>query len=97
MSRLAQEGRRPELTLSEESWSSIVLSYLEEMDANGFYSMITECADPVDIDETQIWMDHASDIWNHTPQPDKGGKSASLVEELPRVHRKRPVRGRKSE
>ena len=97
MSRLARERGHPELILSEESWSSMVLRYMEEMDATGFYTTITASAAPADIDDAQLWTDHASDIWNNTPQPDRGGKSAAqLVEELRPERRKRPVRRRKS-
>jgi hypothetical protein len=98
MSRLARERGHPELNLSEETWSSMVLGYMEEMDATGFCSMIAASAAPTDIDETQLWTDHASDVWNNTPQPERGGKSAAqLVEELRPVRRKRPVRRRRSE
>jgi hypothetical protein len=39
--------------------------------------------EPADVDELQGWLDLAMNIWNNTPQPDRGGKSATeLYEEF---------------
>jgi len=38
--------------------------------------------EPEDVSELQAWLDLAMNIWNNTPQPDRGGKSAvELFEE----------------
>ena len=35
------------------------------------------------VEEANLWLGLAMNIWNNTPQPDRGGKTASeLVDEL---------------
>jgi len=53
--------------------------------ASNFGQEVFEIVGSVDdIDELTVWLGLAMNIWNNTPQPDRGGKSArELKEESP--------------
>jgi hypothetical protein len=70
------EGRR-NLVMTPAQWKKLVLSYLEAEKFAEFGKEIVERVGEVDsTDEVNKWLGLATNIWNNTPQPDRGGKSA---------------------
>ncbi|MGI8824871.1 MAG: hypothetical protein ACR2JC_04355 [Chloroflexota bacterium] len=85
-SRMSAEARlkgKDELILSAEAWEALVWPYLMHADITSLSEEIMRRAgNETDIDELNMWMALANNIWNTTPQPDRGGKTANeLVRE----------------
>ncbi len=77
MSEMARKEGKPNLIMSPEEWKNIVLSYMANNDAIGFGEEVHQRAENIDsIEEANKWLALAMNIWNTTPQPDRGGKSA---------------------
>lgn len=84
MTSEAQQAGRFELVLSEQGWTDLVVRYMQGNDNRGFAQDVFNRVGSVKhLDELNHWMALATAIWNATPQPDRGGKSANelLVEE----------------
>jgi hypothetical protein len=78
MSDTAEKEGKPKLIISPEKWKGIVLSHLKSNDFNGFVEEIYKRVGKFkSIEEANKWLALATNIWNTTPQPDRGGKSAS--------------------
>lgn len=70
------EGRRG-LVRTEADWEALVLRHLNNPDVTAFArEVITRIGDVDDVRELNRWMALAQNIWNATPQPDRGGLSA---------------------
>jgi len=77
MSEMAGREGKPRLIMTSEEWKRLVLSYLTNNDFSGFMKEITERSGGFrSVEEANRWLALASNIWNTTPQPDRGGKSA---------------------
>ena len=77
MSEMARKEGKPNLIMSAEEWKNIVLSYMANNDAIGFGEEVHQRAENIgSIEEANKWLALAMNIWNTTPQPDRGGKSA---------------------
>jgi len=77
MSEMAKKEGKPKLIMSSQEWKNIVLSYMANNDAIGFGEEIRQRAENFSsIEEANKWLALAMNIWNTTPQPDRGGKSA---------------------
>ena len=79
--------RGARLILSDEDWSALVLRHMDGPDPGSFTQEIVDRVGRVgDITALNRWLLRATAIWNATPQPDRGGKSANelLAEERPR-------------
>lgn len=77
MTEAATREGKPKLIMTPEEWKSIVLSYMMNNDSNGFVKEIFRRTGGFkSVDEANRWLALASNIWNTTPQPDRGGKSA---------------------
>ena len=78
MSEVARREGKPKLIMLPEEWENIVLSHMTSNDFNGFVEEIYKRIGKFkSIEEANKWLGLATNIWNTTPQPDKGGKSAS--------------------
>ncbi|MHB8630454.1 MAG: hypothetical protein ACYC9W_00815 [Candidatus Limnocylindria bacterium] len=56
---------------------ALVLAHLERLDAIGFNDRVVHLVGPFDnVEDLGRWMQLAMNIWNATPQPDRGGKTA---------------------
>jgi len=89
MSEIAKKEGKPKLILSPEEWKNIVLSYMANNDAIGFSEEIRQRAENLNsIEELNKWLALAMNIWNTTPQPDRGGKSAIEIIRQQRGNRK---------
>jgi hypothetical protein len=80
MSGAAEKEGKPKLIMSPEEWKSIVLSHMMSNDSSRFAEEIYQRAENFDsIEEANKWLALAMNIWNNTPQPDRGGKSANQL------------------
>ncbi len=65
------------MVLSVEEWRALVWKYLRKADAAGFAREVMKRAEPTDnIKELNRCLALAMNVWNATPQPDRGGKTA---------------------
>jgi hypothetical protein len=77
MSQTAKAEGQTKLIMGPEEWGDIVLTYMMANDFNGFVKEITERAGGFkSVGEANKWLALATNIWNTTPQPDRGDKSA---------------------
>jgi len=79
VARMAKEARaegHPNLIMTPAQWKKLVLSYMKSSQINDFSKEIVNRVGKVNsIDELNKWLGLAMNIWNNTPQPDRGGKS----------------------
>ncbi|MCX5971004.1 MAG: hypothetical protein NTV14_05815 [Coprothermobacterota bacterium] len=79
MSDAARELDEEGLVLSSEEWQDFALPYLmREKPSPQHYiqQLLTRVLKAADTETLNRVVDLAMDIWNHTPQPDRAGKSA---------------------
>lgn len=78
-------GRIP-LVMRPAEWSALVVKHMATTDLNAFTQEIFDRAGAAEsIEELDRWLQLAMNIWNNTPQPDRGGKTAhELVREARR-------------
>jgi hypothetical protein len=83
MTEAAQRAGRQGLVMRTWEWEALVCAHLQDVSTGAFAKdVIARIGEPDDVDELQTWLDLAMNIWNNTPQPDRGGKSAvDLFEE----------------
>jgi len=84
----ATDAGRPELVLSVEEWRALVLRHMADTDANAYFSeIIGRIGSATSVEDLNLWLGLVNDIWNATPQPDRGGKTASELSTLWRTPR----------
>lgn len=77
MSAAAKAAGQKKLIMRPREWQDIILPYLIPSDFNSFIQDITDRIDgDQSIEELNKWLPLAVNIWNNTPQPDRGGKTA---------------------
>jgi hypothetical protein len=77
MSATAQEAGRPELVLSVADWRPMVLRHMKGTHPNAYCEeVIGRMGAAGSMDDLNHWLGLANNIWNATPQPDRGGKTA---------------------
>jgi hypothetical protein len=66
------------LVMSVGQWKALVWKHLNNPHVAAFgQEIVKRVGDVKDLKDLQRWLDLAVNIWNNTPQPDRGGKSAS--------------------
>jgi hypothetical protein len=76
MTKAAKAEDRPNLIMALAQWKKLVLSHMKSSQINDFSKDIVNRVGKVNsIDELNKWLGLAMNIWNNTPQPDRGGKS----------------------
>jgi hypothetical protein len=76
MTVAANAANRAELVMDVEMWRGLVLHHMSGSDPNAFFRDIIERLGSLsDIDELNQWLGLANNIWNATPQPDRGGRT----------------------
>ena len=76
MTKAAKAEDRPNLIMTLAQWKKLVLSHMKSSQINDFSKDIVNRVGKVNsIDELNKWLGLAMNIWNNTPQPDRGGKS----------------------
>ena len=77
MSAAAQAAGQQKLIMRPSEWQDIILPYLTSGDFNSFIQDITDRIDgDQSVEGLNKWLPLAVNIWNNTPQPDRGGKTA---------------------
>lgn len=77
MTAAAKAAGRPGLVKEPSDWQAVVLAHLERLDAVGFNEKVANLVGPADsIEDLDRWIQLAMNIWNATPQPDRGGRTA---------------------
>jgi hypothetical protein len=76
MTEAAQQAGRAALILSVETWEHLVQQQLDNADTTAFFKDVLDRAGPMDEHELKEWLERARAIWNATPPPDRGGKTA---------------------
>ena len=76
MTVAANAAGRAELVMDVETWRELVLQQMSGSDPNAFFQgIIGRLGNLCDIDELNRWLGLANNIWNATPQPDRGGRT----------------------
>jgi len=76
MTREAKAEGRQNLIMTQSQWKKLVLSYMKSTQINDFSKEIVDRVGEVNsVDDINKWLGLAMNIWNNTPQPDRGGKS----------------------
>jgi len=77
MTEAAQVEGKKSLVHSIEEWKALVLACMEGNDLSKFIKKVMRWVGIVSsLDDVNKWLALAMNIWNATPQPDRGGKTA---------------------
>lgn len=88
MTEVAQQLGSPELMMSGEDWASLVRDHFDDLAATAFFQeVIRRAGETASIEQVQLVTTLASEIWNATPQPDRGGLTARELNQLNRLQR----------
>lgn len=80
MTRAAEAEGMTGLILTSAGWRRLVQRHITSPNTGGFVQEVMGRIDKVfSVDEANRWLALASNIWNNTPQPDRGGKSANQL------------------
>ena len=61
--------------MTTAQWKKLVLSHMKSSQINDFSKEIVNRVGKVNsVEEINKWLGLAMNIWNNTPQPDRGGK-----------------------
>lgn len=82
----AEAAGRETLIMPSEEWEALVVRFMTKLEATAFSQEIIERVGAVEqVAELNRWLALANNIWNNTPQPDRGGKTPNeLIRELRR-------------
>jgi hypothetical protein len=87
MTATATAEGKPRLVRPLEEWKAMVLGAMKSNDLNGFSQKVVEWVGEVpSIDDLNRWLALAMNIWNTTPQPDRGGRTADQLLKDERNH-----------
>jgi hypothetical protein len=80
MSEAAREAGRTGLIMSAQEWQKVILPAIRRRDMGKFAEELHRRAGGFEtVDDANTWLALATNIWNNTPQPDRGGKSAKQM------------------
>lgn len=86
MTKEAKSAGYAGLVMAPTQWKKLVLTYLTSNDINGYIGEINQRIREVpSLEELNKWLGLAMNIWNNTPQPDRGGKTANELSTERRV------------
>jgi hypothetical protein len=85
MTEAAKAAGQSKLVMEPGQWANLVLKHLNSRDITSFsQELVNRLSAVKDVDELNRWLGLATNIWNNTPQPDRGGKTAlQLASESP--------------
>jgi len=76
MTKAAKEEGHQNLIMTPSQWKKLVLSHMKSSQITDFSKEIVNRVVKVNsVEEINKWLGLAMNIWNNTPQPDRGGKS----------------------
>jgi len=74
----ATEAGRPGLVMSVDDWRALVLRHMADTDPNAYFQDVLARVGPASsLDDLNVWLALANNVWNATPQPDRGGRTAA--------------------
>jgi hypothetical protein len=77
MTETARAEGKDSLVQSVEEWKALVLACMKSSDITKFSREVVKMVREVpSLDDLNRWIALAMNIWNATPQPDRGGKTA---------------------
>ena len=80
MTKAAKAEDRPNLIMTTPQWKKLVIPYMSSGKPFEYSKEIVNRVGKVKSDdEINKWLGLAMNIWNNTPQPDRGGKSPSEI------------------
>jgi hypothetical protein len=80
MTEAARATGKDQLIKSPEEWKKLVVAYMKADNFNQFTKDIVNwIGNNESLDEMNKWFGLATNIWNNTPQPDRGNKSATEI------------------
>ena len=76
MTKAAKAENRQDLIMTPAQWKKLVFPYMTSSQINEFIKEIVNRVGGVEsVEAINKWIGLAMNIWNNTPQPDRGGKS----------------------
>lgn len=86
MTEAAREAGNESLILSPAEWATLVQRCMADPDLMVFArEIIDRVGDVAEVDASNDRIALAHNIWNNTPQPDRGGKTANeLIHMVPK-------------
>jgi len=76
MTKAAKVEGIQSLIMTTAQWKKLVLSHMKSSQINDFSKEIVNRVGKVNsVEDINKWLGLAMNIWNNTPQPDRGGKS----------------------
>jgi hypothetical protein len=76
MTKEAKAEGHSNLVMTTAQWKKLVLSHMKSSQINDFSKEIVNRVGKVNsVEDINKWLGLAMNIWNNTPQPDRGGKS----------------------
>ncbi len=76
MTKAAKAEARQSLIMTSAQWKKFVFSHMKSSQINDFSKEIVDRVGEVNsVEEINKWLGLAMNIWNNTPQPDRGDKS----------------------
>ncbi|MPZ14105.1 MAG: hypothetical protein GEU73_06720 [Chloroflexi bacterium] len=80
MTAWATEHGHPNLVMPITEWEALVLKHLTNLESIAFHrELFPRARDFSSEEEVQELVGLASNIWNNTPQPDRGGRTANQM------------------
>ena len=80
MTKAAKAEDRPNLIMTTPQWKKLVIPYMSSgKHAEYSKEIVNRVGKVKSNDEINKWLGLAMNIWNNTPQPDRGGKSPSEI------------------
>lgn len=76
MTNAARAAGLPRLVMSAPEWEALVVKRMGDSDLTAFTRDIMDRVNADSVEDLDRWLQLAMNIWNTTPQPDRGGKSA---------------------
>jgi hypothetical protein len=76
MTKAAKAENRQDLIMTPAQWKNLVFPYMTSSQINEFIKEIVNRVGGIEsVEAINKWIGLAINIWNNTPQPDRGGKS----------------------
>jgi hypothetical protein len=82
MAKEAKSEDRQDLVMTPTQWKKLVFPYMKSSQINDFIKEIVNRAGEVkSVEDINKWMGLAMNIWNNTPQLDRGNKSPFEIQQ----------------
>jgi hypothetical protein len=80
MSEAARPEGRADLILSAEEWADLVVHPMAQSSATSLAEeIVRRVGSAAETEDFNRWLGPAMNIWNATPQPDRGGRTGYVL------------------